>query len=72
MTRETDLDGDDVAIEHCLWAASQGLRPDDVIASVGKHPPDGGESTWHAAQFAVTAAWNALRPDGANLPEDWP
>lgn len=67
MTRDTDADGDELAIEHCLWAASRGLRPEDVIASVANVPPADGPATWHTAQFALKTALTAARQDSAAI-----
>lgn len=73
MRRFTDTNPDELAIEHCLWAASQGLRPKDVIASVGSDSPTIPAATWHDAQVVLTDAWNAFRqssgyPESAENP----
>lgn len=56
-------DGDELAIEHCLWAAGQRLRPEEVMASVGRAPPPMHRVTWHDAQRMLTMAWNALQEE---------
>jgi hypothetical protein len=58
-----DREQDALAIEHCLWAASQGLEPADVIASIGGDPSEVPSATWHDAQLALSLVWEGLRRD---------
>jgi hypothetical protein len=63
MGDRIDSGADALAIEHCLWAASQGLGPCDVIASIGGDPSDVPSATWHDAQLALSLVWEGLRRD---------
>lgn len=60
MRRFTDTNPDELAIEHCLWAASEGLQPREVIASVGADASAMPAATWHDAQFVLAGAWNTF------------
>ncbi len=63
MSERADEEPDELAIEHCLWAASQGLGPADVIASIGGDPSEVPSATWHDAQFALTLVWEGICRD---------
>lgn len=52
----------DVDVEHCLWAASSGLQPIDVIAAVGIRWPALALPTWEDALLAIRVAAARLRP----------
>lgn len=48
----------DAAYEHCLWAMREGMKPCDVLASIGKaHDP---RCTWQNAMSALQAAWKIM------------
>lgn len=50
-----------VAVEHIYWAKMQGLKPEDVMRSVGWHRVAFERSkTWPEAVDAVADAWRAL------------
>ncbi len=63
MNNRTQEDADELAIEHCLWAASEGLQPVEIISSIGCVPPAMYRATWHDAQHVLTNAWHALHQD---------
>jgi hypothetical protein len=63
MSDWVDREPDALAIEHCLWAAGEGLQPADVIASIGVDPSEVPSATWHDAQFVLSLAWKALPQD---------
>ncbi len=67
MENRTDVDVDDLAIEHCLWVASEGLQPLEIMSSIGCVPPAMYRATWHDAQQVLTNAWNALNRDSRAL-----
>lgn len=59
-----------VDVEHCIWAASVGLQPIDVIAALGMHWPGLALPTWADALVAVRVA--AARIDAGEPRGDYP
>lgn len=51
----------DIDVEHCLWAAAEGLQPIDVIAALGIAWPGLALPTWTDALLAVRVAAARLR-----------
>lgn len=51
----------DVDVEHCLWAAAEGLQPVDVIAALDIAWPGLALPTWPDALLAVRVAAARLR-----------
>lgn len=49
-----------VAAEHVVWAATQGLRPADILASIGAPPPLWRAADWHDAAAALADLWRRL------------
>ena len=52
----------DIDVEHCLWAAAEGLQPIDVIAALGIAWPGLALPTWPDALLAVRVSAARLRP----------
>lgn len=49
-----------VAAEHVVWAATQGLRPADILAGVGAAPPPWRAPDWHDAVAVLADLWRGL------------
>lgn len=64
MNRVTGIarpsEADRVAVEHVIWAATQGLRPREILASVGRAWREDREPDWHDAVQGVAVAWLLL------------
>lgn len=54
-----------VAAEHVVWAATQGLRPADILASVGAAPPPWRDPDWHDAVAVLADLWRVLAAEDA-------
>ncbi len=53
-------DADRIAIDQCLWWASQDIAPSDALASIGLEWPGKRPPTWHDVQLAVALTWRLL------------
>lgn len=52
----------EIAIEHVLWCAEDGLMPRGVLASIGVTWPNDREPDWHDVELALALAYRQIQP----------
>lgn len=58
----------EIAIEHVLWAATQGLSTRELVRSIGIRWPDGKDPSWHDAVQALIWRRHRLSTTAAVTP----
>lgn len=53
-------DADRLAIEQCLWWASNDFRPEEALAALGIVAPVRREPDWHDVQLAAALLWRRM------------
>lgn len=55
------LDAPRIAREHVLWAASQRIRPRELLNLVGINWPERSDPNWHDCVNCIAHAWRQIQ-----------